>query len=276
MGVLTAGGLSLAYETWGERSALAPLVLLHGLGGNRLHWAGVGPLLAQATGRRIIALDLPGHGDSEGLGDVSLAEAADVLAAARGPLGAWRPVWVGHDIGGQLIGALAARHPAAVTGLVLLDPGLPDAGSGWLKALRSSPLGELRKELGPFENREAARSAARRLRQYQPWGPLQEQAFLAGQKVLMDGSVTARLRPEAFDAYVAAAGWGDVGAVEAPARVIWPAESAIGRGEREKLHRAWPALQAAQVAGHHWAMLSHPAEVAGAIAAFVADIEAAG
>jgi pimeloyl-ACP methyl ester carboxylesterase len=49
----------IAYERHGQGE---PLLLLHGTGGSRRHWAPVQPKLA--AGHEVIAVDLPGHGDS--------------------------------------------------------------------------------------------------------------------------------------------------------------------------------------------------------------------
>jgi pimeloyl-ACP methyl ester carboxylesterase len=55
----TSSGSNLAFERTG---AGEPLLLLHGTGSSRAAWKPVIPLLASE--REVIALDLPGHGDS--------------------------------------------------------------------------------------------------------------------------------------------------------------------------------------------------------------------
>jgi pimeloyl-ACP methyl ester carboxylesterase len=50
----------IAYERHGQGE---PLLLLHGTGGSRRHWAPVQPKLA--AHHELIAVDLPGHGDSD-------------------------------------------------------------------------------------------------------------------------------------------------------------------------------------------------------------------
>jgi len=69
---------------------------------------------------RMIALDLPGHGESETAPGASVddyaAAAADFLIALDcGPV-----IVVGHSLGGSIAIALAARRPALVRGLVLI------------------------------------------------------------------------------------------------------------------------------------------------------------
>jgi pimeloyl-ACP methyl ester carboxylesterase len=69
---------------------------------------------------RLIALDLPGHGESDPAPGVSIeayavAVADFLIAVDCGPV-----VVVGHSLGGSIAIALAARRPALVSGLVLI------------------------------------------------------------------------------------------------------------------------------------------------------------
>ncbi|MBE8478361.1 alpha/beta hydrolase [Streptomyces sp. 3R004] len=99
-----------------------PLLLLHGLTFDRRHW---GPFLAELpAGRRVLAVDLPGHGGSP----ASTSYAPDTVAAAvHRAVTAARldsPVVVGHSVGGLLATVYAAGHP--VRGVVNVDqPLLP-------------------------------------------------------------------------------------------------------------------------------------------------------
>ncbi len=97
-----------------------PLVLIHGAGGSHLHW----PRELRRLGiTDVYALDLPGHGKSEGVGRQSIAEyAARVLEWTRD---AWvqRPILVGHSMGGAISLQAALDAPGAVSGLVLIGTG---------------------------------------------------------------------------------------------------------------------------------------------------------
>src|SRR6476659_7981003 len=55
-----AAGIRFSALTWGEPS-LRPLVMLHGVTSSAATWWRIGPALA-ATGRYVVAVDLPGHG----------------------------------------------------------------------------------------------------------------------------------------------------------------------------------------------------------------------
>jgi pimeloyl-ACP methyl ester carboxylesterase len=94
------------------------LVLLHGVAASRLVWRRViGPL---ARGRRVIAVDVPGFGESEPAGPgFDLDRVADRLI---GGLQLDRFDLVGHSLGGAVAVATAARHRDAVRRLVLVAP----------------------------------------------------------------------------------------------------------------------------------------------------------
>jgi pimeloyl-ACP methyl ester carboxylesterase len=99
-----------------------PLVLLHGLGSSRSVWRPVVPVLAQAF--TVIAVDLPGHGDSPPLppgADASPAGLAGSVAALLDSLGPQTlgPVdVVGSSLGGWVALELARQGRArSVTAL---------------------------------------------------------------------------------------------------------------------------------------------------------------
>jgi pimeloyl-ACP methyl ester carboxylesterase len=107
---------TLAYERHG---AGPPLVLLHGLGHRRQAWNAVLPLLA--AHRTVIAVDLPGHGESPPLvtdGRSAVHAIAEELFAFFGEFGLDRPHVAGNSLGGSLALIAGARGKAAtVTGL---------------------------------------------------------------------------------------------------------------------------------------------------------------
>lgn len=99
-------------------------VCVHGLGGAALDWQLIAPAL---TGHgRVLALDLPGFGDSpppRGTATLGRLQRTvdDVLRVeVDGPA-----VLVGNSLGGLLVLLQATARPASVEGLVLLSPVLP-------------------------------------------------------------------------------------------------------------------------------------------------------
>ena len=99
----------------------APLVLLHGLGSSRHAWDPVIPALAEQF--EVLAVDLPGFGDSEPLPPPVEPTPAALAAAVAGlldDLGITAPHIAGNSLGGWVALELARiRPPASVT---LLSP----------------------------------------------------------------------------------------------------------------------------------------------------------
>jgi pimeloyl-ACP methyl ester carboxylesterase len=118
---------NLAGDSYGTRDDRPPLLLLHGLTYDRRQWR---PLLDELalkdSDRRIVALDLPGHGQSPRLGSYHAAELVAEVHHAVTAAGLDTPVLVGHSAGGVLATIYAATHP--VRGVVNLDQPLLAAG----------------------------------------------------------------------------------------------------------------------------------------------------
>ncbi|GAB2963958.1 alpha/beta fold hydrolase [Hymenobacter coalescens] len=97
-----------------------PLLLLHGIGGSWRSWS---PILAALAARReVIALDLPGHGQSPALpGENSFYALTDAVEAWLRAQGLTGVACVGSSMGARMVLELARR--GAVGAAVALDPG---------------------------------------------------------------------------------------------------------------------------------------------------------
>lgn len=96
-------------------------VLVHGIGMGRIVYVDVAPILA--TRGRVIALDLPGFGDSPEPGSAtSIEQTARNLARFIRDEQLGRIVLVGHSMGTQIAAQLAVDEPELVEGLVLIAP----------------------------------------------------------------------------------------------------------------------------------------------------------
>ena len=115
--VATGDGRAISGLVWG--SDPAELVLLHGGGQNAHTWDTV----ALALGRPLVALDLPGHGHSDGPANTpdGIGSNADDIAVATAALAPEAKAVVGMSAGGLTALTLAERAPDLVRKLVLVD-----------------------------------------------------------------------------------------------------------------------------------------------------------
>jgi pimeloyl-ACP methyl ester carboxylesterase len=115
--VEVAPGRAVSGLVWG--SATPDLVLVHGGAQNAHTWDTV----ALALGRPLLAVDLPGHGHSDGGADGSLSIAGNGsdLAAVVAELAPDARGVVGMSLGGMSSIALASHAPELVRALVLVD-----------------------------------------------------------------------------------------------------------------------------------------------------------
>ena len=114
-------GARLYYYAAGSRGAGEPVVFVHGFATSGHLWRDVISLLP--PGRRLVVLDLLGHGRSDPPGNrpLTLRAHADRLAALMDALGIANACIVGHGVGGGVAQALAAYRPARVSRLALVS-----------------------------------------------------------------------------------------------------------------------------------------------------------
>jgi pimeloyl-ACP methyl ester carboxylesterase len=110
----------LAGSLEGDSDQQAPLILLHGLTFDRTMWQ---PALAELRKidhrRRILAVDLPGHGLSPQWPSYGLESVAEAVHRAAVAAKLRTPVIVGHSAAAVIATVYAARHPAC--GVVNVD-----------------------------------------------------------------------------------------------------------------------------------------------------------
>jgi pimeloyl-ACP methyl ester carboxylesterase len=107
----TVNGLRMYYETRGEGE---PLVLLHGAFGLAMD------LPALAKNRRVIAVELQGHGHTADIDrPLSVEQMADDTAALLKELKIERADFFGYSMGGVVALGVAIRHPSLVRKLAI-------------------------------------------------------------------------------------------------------------------------------------------------------------
>ena len=171
-----------------DRGSGQPLLLIHGMWGDHLDWE---PVLEPLSERyRVIAVDLPGFGQSEADHiEYTAAFFTERLQRLLTRLGIDRVAVCGNSFGGQLAMSLALAAPALVTKLILVGTG----------GLRKFQPGEIEATLGLRSERV--------LRSLTP----EINSFMFGKLFVEQGSETqrrylekqnARLKSAAYPQYV--------------------------------------------------------------------------
>lgn len=123
MSTIKVGDLAIHYDAPLGLPSGTIMLLVHGAGGSSRHWQ---PMLATLTsfqkqGVFPVAIDLPGHGTSEGYVPDSIDQIADFLNAFLDALGITQPIcYVGQSMGGLIGLQFALAYPDRITQLVLM------------------------------------------------------------------------------------------------------------------------------------------------------------
>jgi pimeloyl-ACP methyl ester carboxylesterase len=108
------------YKNNSEAENSVPLVLLHGSGGSHLAW----PVeIRRMRGCNVIALDLPGHGQSGGSACQSLEALVSALHTFFRECAIRKMALIGYSLGAALAAAYARAYPTQVQGMALLAGG---------------------------------------------------------------------------------------------------------------------------------------------------------
>ncbi len=265
-----------------------PIVLLHGLGATADTWRLVAPRLRRH--HQVIALDLRGHGESDHPDHgYDLAAFAEDIVSGMASLGLGQVILAGHGWGGRVALALAARHPALIRHLILVDCPLVEPRH-WPGMTRQRFL---RQDMSPgrYESRQSFLKAMQ-IEMSTFWSPEIEAIVLAGVRALSDGSVEERLALT-YQRQIREALWDDralnyYGKVRCPVLLVPAAPQPQSEHDMpEKLERAeefsaakgYMAAQVARAIRHctvlwmpetaHDIQLHRPERLAAAILSFV-------
>ena len=156
----SASGASLN-RLWLARGAGTPLVFLHGFGADLNGWR---PLVGRLGSRRsLLALDLPGHGQSPLRGEITLDAFVEAVETALAQEEVRQAHLIGHSLGGAVAIALAARRAELARSLTLIAPaGLgPDVNGDFVTGfLRAQSEASLAPWMGLLASDEAALGSA--------------------------------------------------------------------------------------------------------------------
>lgn len=157
LGRIEVQGAMVEYRVWGPEGAPV-VVLVHGGAAHGGWWDHLAPSLA--VRRRVIAVDLTGHGSSDRRGSYDFPTWAEEIYAVSVTEGSSRPSIVGHSMGGVVALAAAYRYHKSIRGAVVIDP------PGWLVCgdeLASRPPGPSARRFHPSWEEAAERFRARPL-----------------------------------------------------------------------------------------------------------------
>ena len=123
---LTVGGHKVFAATGGKDfdSALPVILFVHGASMNRTVWSAQARYFAH-HGHAVLAVDLPGHGNSQGPLLPTIEAMADWLVAVLDAAGVTKAALVGHSMGSLPVIEAAARYPDRVARIVLLGTAVP-------------------------------------------------------------------------------------------------------------------------------------------------------
>jgi pimeloyl-ACP methyl ester carboxylesterase len=267
--VVESDGLRIRALVWG-RDADPTVVLVHGNGAHAHWWEPLLPSLV--PGWRAVAVDLRGHGESGwpatpayAMLDFERDLAAVIAATVSGPF-----ALVGHSMGGRVALWYAARRPAGVTALGMLD--------SRLDPLVGADAAKYRKKMGAREGRGyPTREAVMAAFRFVPDEPDVAPAVLAriADRAIVErapGDWTFRFDRGVLD--VAGDGAGDmmrllpdvaVPTFVANGRDSWVLDAA----ERAKIVAGLRRGEGHEFHGAHHFIVSHPAEVGAALRRFL-------
>ena len=158
MSYAEVNGLSLYYE---EHGSGQPLILLHGGYGTGEMFGAILPSLAR--GRRVITVDLQGHGRTADVDrPLRFQTMGDDIAALVGHLGLAQADVMGYSLGAAAAVRTAIQHPELVRRLVIVShparrdgwfpqslAGFDQMGPAFAEAMKQSPIYEVYSRVAP-------------------------------------------------------------------------------------------------------------------------------
>src|SRR5690242_3508428 len=263
-GAASLDGVPIAYRMWGG-PAERGIVLVHGGGAHSRWWDHIAPLLAAE--RRVIAIDLSGHGDSGRREQYTFdAWAREVLAVTADAGLATPPVVIGHSMGGIVALRLAVMSGSQIEGAVVIDSPLRDPAPEERAAQRERVFRQLRL----YPTQEAILARFRPVPDQPVLGYIAEHVAATSIRQV-DGGWTWKWDPAVFNSRVTPSG--PLTKLDCRA-ALFRAEHGILSAEMsdliyDRLGRVAPVIEI-PVAGHH-VMLDQPIALVAALRTLLSD-----
>ncbi|XP_065883495.1 sn-1-specific diacylglycerol lipase ABHD11-like isoform X2 [Dysidea avara] len=126
---------------------LLPVIILHGILGNKMNWRSIAVRLSNETGRQVYTLDARNHGDSPHTDDMSLELMCSDLVSFLNECDIPQCILIGHSMGGRTAMFTALQFNKLIESLVVVDvspASAPSIGKGeihqYIKAMRQMDL----------------------------------------------------------------------------------------------------------------------------------------
>ena len=244
---------------WSQAGTGAQTVIfVHGWTCDSSSWAAQVP--AVSAGRRLVTLDLPGHGQSGSPrdGQFSMDLFARAVEAVRAEVKADRVVLVGHSMGTPVIRQYARLYPQHVAALVIVDGlvAIPQGRGG-------PPPPQPGQMVGP-EGLKAREAMIRGMFTSATPDPLQQQILkmmLAAPEATATGAMLATLNPS---------NWKD-DVMTMPVLGIYADRSGLANPEYSK--KIFPKFEYVEIPGTgHFVMMEKPEEFNRLLTAFLEKV----
>lgn len=244
----------LADDDKGATPDRVAAVLVHGSGGIAEVWA---PVMSMFRNVRPVAVDMPGHGESEGALSASVADAAAFIEDFRQSLKLDRIVVIGHSLGGAFAQHYAHAYPNACHAIVISNSGISFVGNleriqkverDWEGCIDYYALGQVSRKASP----QVLAASYEMIRRRNP-------------KILHHDISQCR-------------GWTSrewIGTVETPALIVSAYEDEMTPLDRAlELYKLMPNAQMSIISPcGHSPVLEHPMRFAATVDAFVAELQ---
>lgn len=250
-----------------ERAGAGPaVVLVHGNSGTREVWR---PVAERLPRRRLVAVDLRGHGESDWAEPPAYATAdyASDLAAVLAALGEPPAALVAHSNGALAAIHLAAGGPAWLRGLVVVD--IEPQPPQWQVDYFRERAGSVRRTY------PSVADLAERMRAIDPTVPAAVFEGYLERIVRRDpDGVRLPLDPETYASWQPGDLWPALPSVACPLLVVRAGESVVmSAASAERIAAARPGTSLATIPGAgHYPMLGRPDVLAAELERFLAGL----